>query len=103
MNYTEKEIKSGFASFHKLVLANKDKIFELEMPLGDVILVKYDLDFEDDSYSTDQLILKEEDVENFYTISFEVVKVVENMSKSYKEGEYILINQFNTPASYKII
>lgn len=102
MKFSSLEEIKGFKSFYLLVKANNNSIFELEMPLGDIIQVKYDMDFEDDSSSTADEI-NEDNMDYFQTISFEVTKVVDNVTKEYKQGNIVLINHRNMPVSYKII
>ena len=102
MKFSTKEVESGFKAFFQLVTSNKDKTFQVEMPYGDVINIKYDMDFEDDSSSTDDDISKT-GLDEFNTISFIITKVVDNYKKEYKKGNIVLINYRNLPSSYKIV
>ncbi len=102
MKFSNKEVESGFKAFYQLVVANKEKTFQVEMPYGDVINIKYDMDFEDDSGSTADN-LSEVDMEEFNTISFVISKIVTNLTKEFKKGNIVLINYRNMPSNYKII
>lgn len=102
MKFSNQEIESGFKAFFQLVTSNKNKTFQVEMPYGDILNLKYDMDFEDDSSSTDDDI-SQNDLDEFNTISFFIIKVVDNLTKEYKKGNIILINYRNLPTSYKII
>lgn len=102
MKFSNKEVESGFKAFYQLVTSNKEKTFQVEMGYGDVIDIKYDMDFEDDSGSTADN-LAEVDAEEFNTISFVIKKVVTNLTKEYKKGNIVLINYRNVPSNYKIV
>jgi N-methylhydantoinase B/oxoprolinase/acetone carboxylase alpha subunit len=82
-------------------MANASEAFSLTMKEGGELLVRFDMVFDDDSSSQADTSLIEME---FRTISFEIIKVLKNDSSShYKEGDIILINPLQMPASYKIV
>jgi len=102
MKFLKEEETSGFKAFYKLVTNNKNNSFEVEMPLGDILIVKYDMDFIDDISSFDDNV-NQDDVPSFYTISFIITKVKENVTNSYEVNNVICVNYRNMVANYKLL
>jgi len=100
MIFSEIDIKSGLSFLYKLADSNKSGLFELAFDEGDVILVKFDMAFEDDSSSTDATDLDENN--EYHTLSFTVEEVINDVTKHYREGNIILVNPYTMPKEYKL-
>lgn len=100
MIFSKIDTQSGLSFLYKLVDNNKEGSFELTFKEGDVVLVKFDIAFEDDSSSTDATDLDE--TNEYHTLSFTIEKVIKDVSKHYKKGNVILISPYTMPKEYKL-
>ena len=100
MIFSEIDTKSGLSFLYKLADSNRSSLFELTFDKGDVILVKFDMAFEDDSSSTDATDLNENN--EYHTLSFTIEKVINDATKHYRKGNIILISPYTMPKEYKL-